>query len=255
MQAEQFPHLLAELGWEHSVVDGLSEVRVEVVEEMTVPGTGLLRIGLLAIVVDLATGQPATGSVTPTIDLSVHVVRHRPLGSVRAVSRVLKAGATLFVADCLLYGDDDPEPFGTGLATFMNRPVPGPRTPQRRAGPLGRPLAERIGATQLAPGVVELTPADELANPHHGTVQGGVTALLGELAAASLFGDAEPHVVTDLDIRYLGRVKAGPVRATARRVTGGRGGEAVTVEVVDVGAGRLVAHLSTSCLRAARLGE
>lgn len=247
-------HVLEELGWRHSIAGGTSQVEVEVVDGLLVPATGLVRMGLLAIVVDLATGQPATGSVTPTVDLRVHVARHRPVRRVRAVSRVLKAGATLFVADCLLHADDDPEPFGTGLATFMNRPVP-PAERSRVPGPsrLRQPLDQRVGAVVRAPGVVELRPSDELANPHHGTVQGGIQSLLGELATVSLFDPAERPVVTDLDVRFLRRVTAGPLRASARLLTEGPAGRQVAVDLVDVGSDRLVSRVSTTCAPLAAL--
>ncbi len=241
-------HVIRQLGAEHRFVDGHSEVRLATSEHMLVPGTGLLRMGVLAIAVDLAAGQPPTGAVTPTTDLSVRVARLAPMDRLTVTATVLKAGATLFVAECLLRADQEAEPFATGLATFMNRPVPAQERPDGPAVALDRPLHERIGARPVRPGVVELAPSEDMANVHHGTVQGGVLSFLGELAAATLFGETEPHLVADLDIRFLNRVKTGPLRATARRVTGGPGGQVVPVEIVDVGAGRLVAYVSTACV-------
>ena len=55
--------------------------------------------------------------------------------------------------------------------------------------------------------------------------------------------------MTDLDIRFLNRVKVGPVRAMARRVVAGRRGEVVDVTLHDAGDGmRPVAHVSTTCV-------
>lgn len=249
-EADQPSHFLHELGTVHRIVDGLSRVDVDVVDAMLVPGTDVVRMGLLVILVDLATGMPATGSVTPTVDLSVRVARYRPARSISAVSSVLKAGATLLVADCVLRADGEEEPFATALATFMNRPLPGARGPLPGTGPLRQPLAERIGAEVVRPGLVQLAPSDDLANPHHGTLQGGAVALLGELAAASLFAESGPAVVTELDVRYLARVKEGPVQAEARPLASGPAGHQVAVTLRDLGADRTVAYLATTCTAA-----
>jgi acyl-coenzyme A thioesterase PaaI-like protein len=83
----------------------------------------------------------------------------------------------------------------------------------------------------------------------HGTVQGGILATLGELSAESLWAGGAPYLVTDLDIRFLNRVKVGPVRAIARRVVAGRRGEVVDVTLHHVGSDkRPVAHVSTTCV-------
>ena len=94
-----------------------------------------------------------------------------------------------------------------------------------------------------------MVPRPDILNAFHGTVQGGILATLGELAAESLWAGDEAHLVADLDIRFLNRVKVGPVRATARRVVTGRCGEVVDVTLHDAGdAMRPVAHVSTTCV-------
>ena len=242
-------HVLDELGFEHWFVDGVSHGRAGVLPGMCVPGTQLVRIGVLAILADLASGQPESGAVTPTTDLSVHLVRLRPMEWVNLASTVLKAGALLLFIETMLTADDDPEPFATSLATFMSRPVERVGQPEPVDGRLDQPFAARIGAEVIRPGVVEMAPRDDIANEFHGTVQGGILATLGELAAESLWAGGEPHLVTDLDIRFLNRVKVGPVRATARPVVSGRHGEVVDVTLHDVGNDmRPVAHVSTTCI-------
>jgi acyl-coenzyme A thioesterase PaaI-like protein len=243
-------HVIGELGFEHWFSDGQSCGRVQVVPGMLVPGTQFVRIGLLAVLADLASGQPVTGAVTPTTDLSVHVAHLRPMESITLVARVLKSGATLMFVETMLTADEDSEPFATSLATFMTRPVVQPASPEPNGVRLSQPLAERIGAEVLGPGVAELELRPDILNDHHhGTVQGGLMAVLGEVSAASVWAEGEPHLVTDLDIRYLNPVKVGPVRASARLVVDGWRGTVVDVSFVDVGNGmRAVAHASTICV-------
>jgi acyl-coenzyme A thioesterase PaaI-like protein len=242
-------HVIDELGFEHWYVDGVSNGRAQVLPGMCVPGTRIVRIGVLAILADLTSGQPESGPVTPTTDLSVHLERVRPMEWVNLAATVLKAGASLLFVETILTADDEQEPFATSLATFMSRPVERVDQPDPVRVRLDQPFAARIGAEVLRPGVVELAPRDDILNVFHGTVQGGILATLGELAAESLWAGGVPHLVTDLDIRFLNRVKVGPVRASARRVVAGRRGEVVDVTLHDVGSDmRPVAHVSTTCI-------
>jgi uncharacterized protein (TIGR00369 family) len=242
-------HVIDELGFEHWFADGQSRGRARVVPGLCVPGTPFVRIGVLAILADLVSGQPESGPVTPTTDLSVHLVRVRPMEWVYLAATVLKAGASLLFVETMLTADDEQEPFATSLATFMTRPVERLDHPDPVDVRLEQPFAARIGAEVLRPGVVEMAPRDDILNVFHGTMQGGILATLGELAAESLWAGGEPHLVTDLDIRFLNRVKVGPVRATARRVVAGRRGEVVDVSLHDAGdAMRPVAHVSTTCV-------
>jgi acyl-coenzyme A thioesterase PaaI-like protein len=182
----------------------------------------------------------------------VHLVRVRPMEWVTLSATVLKSGASLLFVETMLTADDEREPFATSLATFMSRPVERLDRPEPVTGRLDQPFGSRIGAEVLQPGVVEMAPRDDVLNIFHGTVQGGILATLGELAAESLWADGVPHLVSDLDIRFLNRVKVGPVRATARRVVAGRHGEVVDVTLHDVGnAMRPVAHVSTTCVAVA----
>ena len=116
-------HVIDELGFEHWYVDGVSNGRAQVLPGMCVPGTRIVRIGVLAILADLTSGQPESGPVTPTTDLSVHLERVRPMGWVNLATTVLKAGASLLFVETMLTADDEQQPFATSLATFMRRPV------------------------------------------------------------------------------------------------------------------------------------
>jgi acyl-coenzyme A thioesterase PaaI-like protein len=240
-------HAVDELGMEHWIEDGLSYGRAAILPGMLVPDTDIVRIGVLAILTDMVAGQPSRGAVTPTTDISVHVARLIPMSVVQLKARVLKAGATLLVAETMLSADDDSAPFATSLATFMNRPVES----HARQPPIKRldePFGSRIGARLVAPGTVELDARDDVGNRyHHGTVQGGVIATLIELATASSFGE-EPYLVTDIDVRFLNRVKQGPVRAVAELLFAGPPEWRFGVTVTDRGLDdRIVAYATTSC--------
>jgi uncharacterized protein (TIGR00369 family) len=136
----------------------------------------------------------------------------------------------------------------------MSRPVVQMPPLEPAEARLSQPLHERIGAVVLRPGVAELALRDDILNDHHhGTVQGGLLAALAEICATSLWGHGEAvgeaHLVTDLDIRYLNRVKVGPVRASAQIVVDGWRGTVVDVTLVDAGSGmRPVAHATTTCI-------
>ena len=90
----------------------------------------------------------------------------------------------------------------------------------------GQPLADLLGATVVAPGVVEAERHQRILN-WADTVQGGAVALLAEEAVLSLTDAAVPN---ELQVRYLRAVRVGPMRATAERF-----GAWTRVVVTDVG--------------------
>jgi len=227
---------MGELGLEHWIDGELSHGRAAIVPGLCVPGTRIPRIGALTLMIDVIAGQPPSGAINPTTDISVHMTELRPMDSVHIVSRVLKAGRLLAVMEAQVMAGDDAEPFAVSLSTFLNRRIStsGPGT-QRVHRALAAPLAERIGARVLAPGTVELPLLPAVRNDFHGTILGGVMAILAELAAESMFADAGPVVVTDLDVRFLNRVKVGPALAVAKTVMTGPQGHDLAIEVFDSG--------------------
>jgi uncharacterized protein (TIGR00369 family) len=240
-------HFIGELGLQHWVDDITSYGKAEITPDMLVPGTGFARIGLLATLADVVSGQPPTGVITPTTDLSVHIGRLVEMKTVHLEARVIKAGATLAVVKSLLRADEDVDPFATSLATFMNRRLELTAPLHPHAQKLSEPLHTRIGARTICPGTVELDPKSDIANTFHCTVQGGVLALLAELAAESAVEENEPFVATDLDIRYLNRVKVGPIAAEAEVLMVGPTGRVLGVHIFDRGEDqRLVAYASIS---------
>jgi len=219
-----------------------------------VPGTPYPRISVLATMVDVVAGSRPTGPINPTVDLRVHLMELVPMSSVRVRCDVLRAGRRLFVAHSLLYADDAERPFGRSVVTFMNRqmhiPSPGaerltPRPPPQVGGRVDDLLSVRP-ADEMT---VEIDPTPGLSNGPGGTVQGGVLALLGELATERALG--HPAVaVTDLDIRYLSPVRVGPVQAKAEVHFEAGSQPAADVRITDAGnAGALVASVMTIACR------
>ena len=86
-------------------------------------------------------------------------------------------------------------------------------------------------------------------NGANGTVQGGAQALLAEVAGerALELGDdvAGDHEAIDLEIRYLNRVKEGPVAARGEVVPGGFDGLWVRVATTEPPAGNRIVSLTT----------
>ncbi len=141
----------------------------------------------------------------------------------------MKSGRLLFIGETLLHTGDVTRPFARSVCTFMNKPLDADRTGMFPVGLLG---AEHYDASlqlrEPEPGVLEMDNHDIVRNGANGTVQGGAQALLAELAGEQALERSDDvtgeHEAIDLEIRYLNRVKEGPVRARAEVVPGGFGG-------------------------------
>ncbi len=172
--------------------------------------------------------------VALTLDLTVRTVANPSSETSEVVeidARPRKVGRTT-----LFYEVEFRDPASGALTsvshvTFVASPrpqdvMPPARPHARSTSALDQPFADALGARVLDAGVVEaeLRPYVEQST---GSMQGGVIALLAEVAAESLAGAP----VLDLDLRYLSSVRAGPARAVAHaldRVTS-------QVEIRDTG--------------------
>src|SRR5579871_5613990 len=196
----------------------------EAVPALCAPGTPLARTAVLLTIADMAAGSISSAATAPriclTLDLSVRVLRP-PVGLIDVEARVLKSGRNTTVAETLFHVDG--ELAALSWSTFVASPRPSdvievPPLSFRRYGPsqLRAPLAEQAGCRIVGPGIAEVDRTPYVMNPA-GTVQGGMVALLAELATESL-----PDVdgaVTELDVRYLSATRVGPARATAAALT------------------------------------
>jgi len=218
---------------------------------------GSVRASVLSFVVDVAAGIPLDrdpGFWTLTTDMSVRMGAVPAPGYVEARNQVLRKGTRS--ATCLVeLTEDRGRPFATGAIGFSKVPRRADDPPKpnvafgevplmfRDAVPLDRPLREEAGieVVHAVDGVVQVEVTPELRNPA-GTLQGAMVALVAEAAAEELvsarFG--MPAVVTSLDLRYLRRTQAGPVR-TRSRLLGSGWDAAVQVDVVDTSTGEVTA--------------
>ncbi len=227
--------------------DRLTHGRAELQPEMLAPGTDRPRVGVLATMVDMVAGFLPTGPVNPTVDLRISLVTRPPsTGSVYLVCRPAKLGRRLFVGETLLHTGDVERPFARSTVTFMN---------ERMAAPpgSGAPPAEEIRASSfddvLRPRfrdecTVEMDAHPWVSNGPGGTIQGGAQSLLAEIAAERATGLA----VVDLDIRFLNRVRSGPVSARAEVSTRAVDDAFVRVAITELGDDqRLVSLVNLIC--------
>jgi acyl-coenzyme A thioesterase PaaI-like protein len=232
-------HVLQDLGWVMIRTDESLRGSATVVPEMHVPGTGYLRLSILAIWADVMAGTLAASTIHPrvpvTLELDVHLYVPPPgAGVVRGQARIVKSGRSVFVAS-VDFMTEDGEAIGFAAASFMAAPdarltfetplsvdQPGPPATMR----LSVPFAERAGCTRTTPGEAVLARSDESLNASN-TLNGGLIALAAEEAALSL---APGATLASLDLRYLQPVRVGPAVAQAD-VRDGLG----RVEVHDAG--------------------
>jgi uncharacterized protein (TIGR00369 family) len=270
-------HFLGDLGIDVEVVsDTRAVARARVTPFVTGPD-GSVRAGVLATVVDVVAGMLGVHVLRPdwmaTADLSLQVVR-RTLGpSVEARAELVRRGRTTMVVETLVFdvledGAPVPGPGGTpqpvAWSTLTLAILPGgnrtatqdlpedlPRHLTIAGRGLDRPVAETLGATALdhAGGRVSL-PVHPYLHNSIGAVQGGVMAILAELAAERALSTAaaRPMVVTGLQVAYLSLGRVGPIttRATVLGGVAGGGGpdgpdggdgpDCAVVELTDEGA-------------------
>ncbi len=217
---------------------------------------GVVRTSVLSYLVDCVAGIPlqAPDAWTLTTDMTVRAVAVPAPARVTARFRALRRGRRTSTGRVLLH-DQDGHLVGDGaigFATVAHRDgdPPLPRLPLEdivaRFGsldPVVRPLRDAAGIDVLdaAAGIVEVAVTRALQNPA-GTLQGAMTALVAEAAAEDALSAraGQPVVVTDLDLRYLDRTRAGPVRSRTTLVGEGTDPAAV-VELVDLSADAVVA--------------
>ncbi len=273
-------HLLSDLNMEAEVTtESSARVRIPVTPHITGPDGGV-RAGVLAILVDVVGGSAVLRSLLPdrmaTADLALQVLRPAVGPYIEARATVLRRGRTTLVVEALVfdvdgdrsdpvgaYGPDDSgPPVAWASMTFAvlagreaaskrvvssdlpvvssDLPVQWALTGAGLEGPITDALS--FSVDDAASGLVSVPVHDYLHNSF-GAVQGGVMALLGEVAATELLGansgPGNARVVTDLQVAYLSLGRVGPIVSRSMKLDGGNaasGGSAV-VELLDQGAG------------------
>jgi uncharacterized protein (TIGR00369 family) len=267
-------HFLSELGMEAEVLSEASaKVRMRVTSHV-VGADGGVRAGVLATLVDVVGGSAALRALSPdwlaTADLTLQVLRPAVGPIVEARASVLRKGRTTLVVESLVFnvaedgsdivGDDGTAtPVAWSTMTFAVLPASSNVSTRQVSSDLpdrwsftGAGLDMSVLDTlpitviDAGQGRVSLSARQYLFNSF-GAVQGGVMALLAEVAATEMLdaargSDALPVVVTDLQVVYLALGRVGPIVSRSRLLDVGSGtsGGSVVVDLLDQGAdGRL----------------
>lgn len=221
------------------LVDGRPELWLQVTPEICTHGHPYG--ATLVMLVDVGAGWQAEMSAgddwTFTVDIGI---RRTPTITSRIDGRPVTQRAGRTISIDFPMADDEGAVTATGVSTFIRLPRR-PQDPPRPDFPTDSmsiwhppeaPLAELLAARPTEHGLeVDLRP--ELLNPA-GIVQGGVAALLAELAAQR---ELERRtgldlVATSFDVRYVTMGRVGPFEAVVDRV----GPDAAVVKVIDRGA-------------------
>ncbi|MGH9080713.1 MAG: PaaI family thioesterase [Acidimicrobiales bacterium] len=266
MQDPGYPpsgHFLGDLGLESEVLSpGRAAVRMRVSPEVT-GGDGGVRAGVLATMVDVVGGVAALRMIgsdwLATADLTLQVVRPLIGPVVEARGTVVRRGRTTLVLEAGVYdgstgADRQPGPGAWATMTFAILPGRSPTStvavpdelPDRWtvSGPgFDRPIVDAlsISVTDPAGGAVSM-PVSEYLHNSFGAVQGGVMALLGEVAGGAALGapgSGPGPVVKDLRLAYLALGRVGPMvsRTSVLQAPDRSSGGSAVVELLDGGAG------------------
>jgi uncharacterized protein (TIGR00369 family) len=287
-------HFLGDLGIDVEVVSDTQAVaRARVTPFMTGPD-GSVRAGVLATVVDVVAGMLGVHVLRPdwmaTADLSLQLVTPTRGPSIEARAELVRRGRTTMVVEALVFDvlDDGTPVSGPGgtsapvaWSTVTLAILPGgnrtatqelpadlPRHLTIAGRGLDRPVEETLGATELqaAEGRISL-PVHPYLHNSIGAVQGGIMAILAELAGERALSAAAagPMVVTSLQVAYLALGRVGPIttRATvlggstgpAEGADGGDGPDSAVVELTDEGADNRLTTVVNVRGRAADVAE
>jgi uncharacterized protein (TIGR00369 family) len=254
-------HFLGDLGFAvHYAADDTVSGTVTVSPVLCTPETGQVRSGVLATLADVVAGRLAALRTAPvlavTVDLAYHAFGAVPATSILAVARVVKAGRTTIVTETRYYGsshshDIEPSaaPFAVCLGTFVASGRPSDLLPSTAAGAipivgtgsstLDVDVLSRLDGVTHADGEIEVALHSEITNSA-GLLQGGAVAVLADGAAASAATgrNGSPCTVRDLDVRFLGPLRVGPVRTSVELLAeSAHGGTAWRVSLRDMGSG------------------
>lgn len=220
------------------LVDGEPECWLQVHDETSHHGMpfGACIVMLADVGCGYAAEVTSADDWTFTVDIGV---RRTPaaIGELRGRPVVQRAGRTISID--LPLRDDSDAASATSVSTFIRLPRR-EQDPARPDFPVDSmswatqpdgPIADLLGAEPTAQGLtVDLRP--ELLNPA-GILQGGVAALLGELAALRVLeGTGSRLVSTSFDVRYVTMGRVGPFEAVVDPI----GPTAAAVRVLDRGA-------------------
>lgn len=241
--------LAARIGIEGGIgEDGLEHMQLRPYPELV--NRGVVRISAYALMADMLGGWLADLHAEQdwvfTTDLSIRAPVLRVPELVHGTTTPLRVGRKNVAAEVQMYDEtgvlfayshvgfvrtprrpgDHPKPdFEGAAAEWGSRP--------RITSPLDAEAG--IEVVDSAEGHLHVELRDTLLNPA-GAMQGAMVALVGEVAAETMATHhlGRPHVVTDLDVRYLAMGRVGPVRSRATFV-GAPADATLHVELRDAG--------------------
>lgn len=222
---------------------------------------GGVRAGIVATGVDVVAAIVALRSLAPdwlaTTELSLWTRETRQTGPVAGEARLLRGGRSNAVIEVNLVDEGaDRRPLALAVAVFARIQRPdaaatfaddsGERVVVAFGGDgsdLSRPFVDGLGVSvrDAGAGVVEL-PRDDYTINSFGSLQGGMVALLVELAVEAASGARGTATsVRDLSIHYLKSGLSGPYRTRAALLRDDGDQSLWRVAVEDVGAGHCMA--------------
>jgi uncharacterized protein (TIGR00369 family) len=253
-------HMLRDLSIE-VITTGTNRARIQapVVPE-TCSEKGFMYVGLLATLVDVLGGVIAIPAVSPdwisTSNLSIHTTRHVVPGRVLAEGTVLRSGRTSIVIGVEIQAQRTGLPNRTtpaGFAVITYSRLAGNKTGLRlktrgnaheaerfslKGEGLHIPFMDKAGIQILdrATGRLLLKMDDYVRNSL-GSLQGGMTAFLADLAGQYVArkGREYPAQTRDLVIHYMSPGIAGPFQTTADVLRMDRHAALTRIHVVDQG--------------------
>jgi acyl-coenzyme A thioesterase PaaI-like protein len=263
-RADQFggpDHFVGYVGLEISHDDGKAWGRATLTPQMWATGTNRPRLGLLFTMADIVGGTPASGALTPTVDLRLRLLGTAPSeGAIVMEARPLKVGRRLWTGEVLFRREGFTEVFAISEFTFLNQKMgdmsegQSPE-PARRRAPMPLPAAsfdELFQMRMLEDGTVEMDAHEAVRNGVFGTIQGGVQATMAEVVAERSLCERGSFEVIDVHVRYLNPVRAGPVVARGEVMPGDDLRPFVRASIIDGGAGgRIVSTAVMVCRPAA----
>ena len=204
-------------------------------EHLRHPATSVPRLSVLATIADCVAGVAAGSAFHPrlglTLDIGVHIIAPKIADDLAIAARLLKEGRTTVSAEVRFSDRWTGELVAISDLTFIASPRPQDLAPTalayvRSEGTMPVPFPDHVGVRRVQPGIAEVELGPLVAQAS-GTVQGGIIALLAEVAAETLCD----RLIVGLDVRYLAAVRSGPGRASARALNDAL----IRVEVRDVG--------------------
>jgi acyl-coenzyme A thioesterase PaaI-like protein len=265
LHADARAHFMTTMNFEHDLDDHRAW-GAATIDSYLCTAPGWPGVAALLTFADVLIGRLAAERTAPrisvTADLTLHVLGTLPPdGRLSMRASLIKTGRSMSVGETEIVAVDTGRPVATSIGTFLASPRPmdeapsglrSPPTRDRAEDRVAPTLAEQVGLTVPEPGVAEISLRPDLLNATD-SLQGGLIALLGEIAAqtAATRAVGVPQVVDSLEVHYLAAARVGPFRATGQVRSSGGGRTLVRVEVCDPGRDNRMASVILASTRAA----